>query len=103
MAFYFSKAFSDLSRSTGATGFISGIRRTAFTFMILGVIMLAATALQSALMEWAAANISQELKKQWFRALLRQDMAYFDAKSVAGEAALVSTNGRKVQSAYFQL
>lgn len=59
--------------------------------------------LQAALMESAAAEIARELRQQWFQALLRQDMAYFDIKNVAGEATTVSTNGTKVQSTFYIL
>ena len=60
--------------------------------------MMTATVIQSTLMESAAAEISRELKQKWFKALLRQDMAYFDIKNIAGQATIVSTNAIKVQS-----
>jgi ABC-type multidrug transport system fused ATPase/permease subunit len=100
LAFYFTTAFGNLSRSTSSSSFSSSILRTVYAFLALGAIMGVAMFLQAALMESAAAEIARELKQQWFQALLRQDMAYFDIKNVAGEATTVSTNGTKVQSTF---
>ena len=57
----------------------------AFTFMTL----------QAALMECAATEMSQTMKQQWFEAVVRQDMAYFDLLDVSGTATIISINGRK--------
>ena len=46
-------------------------------------------------METAAGEMTQELKKQWFKALLRQDMAYYDIKDVSSQAPIISNNGRQ--------
>ena len=51
--------------------------------------------LQTTLMETAAGEMTQELKKQWFKALLRQDMAYYDIKDVSSQAPIISNNGRQ--------
>ena len=51
--------------------------------------------IQTALMETAADEMTKELKEDWFKALLRQDMAYFDIRDVSSQASIISTNGRQ--------
>ena len=46
-------------------------------------------------METAAGEMTQEFKKQWFQAMLRQDMAYYDIKDVSAQAPIISNNGRQ--------
>jgi ATP-binding cassette subfamily B (MDR/TAP) protein 1 len=36
-----------------------------------------------------------DFKTQWFDALLRQDMAYYDIKDVSGCATIISNNASK--------
>lgn len=57
----------------------------AFTFMTL----------QSALLETAAGMMTRDMKNQWFQALLRQDMAFYDIKDVSGTATIITSNGAK--------
>ena len=98
MAFFFAKAFEDLARSTNQDAFISAVENVAYAFMILGVIVMVFMTAQATLMETAAGLMTHELKTSWFRALLRQDMAYYDMKNVTGEATLISTNGKRFRS-----
>lgn len=95
MAFYFAKAFEDLAASTDSSAFLGGVRNVAYSFMILGSIILVSMTLQSMLMETAAGEMTREMKNAWFRALLRQDMAYYDIRDVPGQATLISSNGSK--------
>ncbi len=37
-------------------------------------------------------EMTNNFKQKWFRALLRQDMAYYDLRDISGTATLVSTN-----------
>ena len=53
---------------------------------------------QSTLMETAAGHITRNMQNAWFEAVLRQDMAYFDVKDVAGQAIILSSNGAKYRS-----
>lgn len=101
MAFFFAKAFEDLSRSTNSGSFLSSVETVAYSFMILGVIIMVFMSAQATLMETAAGEMAHELKTSWFRALLRQDMAYYDLKDVSGQATLISTNGRRYKSKYY--
>jgi ATP-binding cassette subfamily B (MDR/TAP) protein 1 len=39
--------------------------------------------------------MTETLKTQWFEALLRQDMAYYDITDVSGTATIIGTNGKK--------
>lgn len=51
--------------------------------------------LQSTLLETAAGMMTRDMKNQWFQALLRQDMAFFDIKDVSGTATIITSNGEK--------
>jgi ATP-binding cassette subfamily B (MDR/TAP) protein 1 len=51
--------------------------------------------LQATLLETAAGEMTESLKTQWFEALLRQDMAYYDINDVSGTATIIGTNGKK--------
>jgi hypothetical protein len=46
-------------------------------------------------LETAAGEMAISLKEQWFQALLRQDLAYYDIQDVSGTAMIISTNGAK--------
>ena len=46
-------------------------------------------------METAANEMTINLKRKWFQAMIRQDMAYFDLEDVSGTATIISTNGAK--------
>jgi len=101
MAFYFADAFEELGASTDSDDFLASVRRVAFSFMILGAIILLSMTVQSTLMETAASEMTRNMKKSWFGALLRQDMAYYDIQDVSGQATLISSNGRKYRSTLY--
>jgi ATP-binding cassette, subfamily B (MDR/TAP), member 1 len=50
---------------------------------------------QATLLETAAGEMTLDLKTRWFKALLRQDLAYYDVKDVSGTATMISSNGAK--------
>jgi len=43
----------------------------------------------------ASDEMTMNLKRKWFEAVLRQDMAYFDLQDVSGTSTIISTNGAK--------
>ena len=100
IAFYFAKAFMDLARSTSSDDFMSSVRNIAYVFMVLGAIICVSMTIQAALQETAAGEMTKRLKQSWFRALLRQDMAYHDIQDVSGQATIISTSGNKFKSEY---
>jgi hypothetical protein len=51
----------------------------------------------STFLEISATEAEIDFKNQWFNALLRQDMAYFDIKDVSSQATIVSANGAKLK------
>jgi ATP-binding cassette, subfamily B (MDR/TAP), member 1 len=63
--------------------------------MVLGVIVLFSMTGQAFCIELAALEMTQAFKMAWFRALLRQDVAYFDVLDVAGEGTIITTNANK--------
>lgn len=43
----------------------------------------------------AADDMTINLKRKWFEAVVRQDVAYFDLQDVSGTSTIISTNGAK--------
>lgn len=92
LAYLFSTSFTDLS---GAQNGLDAIRRLAFTFMIVGVFALGAATVQAWSFEIVAYHSSQNFRLKWFRALLRQDAAFFDVYDIGGVAGQVGSNANK--------
>lgn len=65
------------------------------SFLTLGAIAFVAMWGQAVLLELAAGQMTRRLQFQWFQALMRQDMAYFDLQDVSGTATIISINGAK--------
>lgn len=95
MIFYFAEVFEDLSANTADDDFMDTIRSMVYAFLLLGVIILLSMTTQNFLAEAAAETMTRNLKTDWFRALLRQDMAYYDIRDVSGEATIISSNGNR--------
>ena len=95
MAFLWARIFEELGADPAAPGFMDGVRTQAFLFLGLGGISFVTMTIQNTLLELAAAEMTMSLKTRWFDALLRQDMAYFDIKDVAGTATLISAQASK--------
>lgn len=93
--FYFAKAFEDLVADPNNADFMDPIRKLAYAFLILGIIAFCSLCGYATLLESSAGFMTQDFKKQWFQALLRQDMAYFDIQDVSGVATLISANASK--------
>lgn len=85
----------DLGASTDGDAFMDNIRELTYSLMILGVIILVSMTLQATLIEIAAGEMTMALKTEWFKALLRQDVAYYDIMDVSGEATIISVNANK--------
>lgn len=83
--------FSPINR----VDYLEQIRTLAFQLMTLGGIVFVAMTLSAGFLETIASDMTETMKKQWFAALLRQDMAYFDISDVSGTATIVNANGRR--------
>lgn len=70
-----------LSKLSAASTGLSNVREFAFIFMILGVYALIASLVQSWSLEIVANEASASFRLQWFKALLRQDAAFFGKSS----------------------
>jgi ATP-binding cassette, subfamily B (MDR/TAP), member 1 len=88
LAFMFSNAFTDISASA-TTQSIDQVRELAYTFMVIGVYALATGITQTWSCEYVAHHATQNLRLQWFAALLRQDAAYFDVHDISGIAGQI--------------
>ena len=95
MAYLFAAVNEELVADVGNDNFMENIRNMAFYFMGLGVLAFTTMTMQAMLLETAATDMSNLLKIQWFEALLRQDMAYYDIRDVSGTATIISINGAK--------
>jgi len=88
IAWIFAHAFTDIG-STIQNG-LGPIKELAFWLMGLGVYALIFATIQTTCFEIIAYKASENLRLQWFHALLRQDLAFFDVYDVAGIAVSVS-------------
>jgi ABC-type multidrug transport system fused ATPase/permease subunit len=95
LIFYFAKAFEELVADPQDEEFMKQIRELAYTFLVLGVIAFCSLCGYATLLETSAGNMAKDFQQKWFRALIRQDMAYFDILDVSGVSTLISTNGNK--------
>lgn len=93
--FFFADSLEKLSGSPETEEFITEITNVSYAFMIIGVTIFFSMTAQSALMETAADEMTQGLKKAWFEALLRQDMAYYDIMDAAADGATITSNGAR--------
>jgi ATP-binding cassette subfamily B (MDR/TAP) protein 1 len=74
-AFLVSTMLSKLSAA--AEEGLSNVREFAYIFMVIGVYALIASLVQSWCLEIVAGEASANFRLQWFKALLRQDAAFF--------------------------
>eukprot|EP00980_Cylindrotheca_fusiformis_P007162 scaffold1505_cov118-Cylindrotheca_fusiformis.AAC.12 len=88
LAYVYSNAFSDIS-GVGSEG-LGEIRESAYTFMIVGVYGLVMATIQTGCFESVAHRATINLKLHWFRALLRQDPAFFDVYDAGGISSNIS-------------
>lgn len=93
LAYLFSNSFADISGSP--TNGLAQVRELAFTFLIVGTWALVNGTIQTWSFEIIAYHGSQSFRLQWFKALLRQDPAYFDVNDIGGLAAQVGPNSNK--------
>jgi ABC-type multidrug transport system fused ATPase/permease subunit len=95
MAFYFAKSFESLGAQASDGNYLSNITTMVYTFLVLGSVGFFFLVSQSTFLEISASEATQDFKIQWFNALLRQDMAYFDIKDVSSQATVVASNAAK--------
>ena len=96
LAWVFADSFQSLSGiAVEGFDFMKQIRELAYTLLVLGAVAFIFMTLQAALLETAAGEMTEALKTQWFQALLRQDMAYYDITDVSGTATIININGKK--------
>jgi ATP-binding cassette subfamily B (MDR/TAP) protein 1 len=93
LAYLFSNSFADISGAS--SNGLSQIRELAFFFMAVGAYALVNGTIQTWCFEIVAYHASQNFRLSWFRALLRQDPAYFDVNDIGGLAAQVGPNSNK--------
>jgi ATP-binding cassette subfamily B (MDR/TAP) protein 1 len=94
LAYVMSSSFSSLS---GAAASLDDIKSQAYMFMIVGVYALVAAFFQTGCLEIVAFHASRSFRLQWFKALLRQDTAFFDVYDVTGISATIGPNSKKFQ------
>jgi ATP-binding cassette subfamily B (MDR/TAP) protein 1 len=93
LAYVFSTTLTGLS-SAAANG-LGTINRIAFTFLIVGAYALVTGLVQTWAFEVLAYHASQNFRKKYFHALLRQDQAFYDVYDVGGIASQVEANASK--------
>lgn len=94
LAYVFSNSFSDLGNA--AQG-LENVRSIAFTFLGVGAYAFVVAACQNFLFLIVAHRASDNFKKRWFAALLRQDAAFHDVHSVSGMSTTLSSASNKMK------
>jgi hypothetical protein len=90
LAYFLSRSYQTMSKvATIEDDPMGQIRNISFTFMALGTYSLGTAFLQTFSLELVSSRATRLFQLQWFKALLRQDAAFFDVTDVAGMAALV--------------
>lgn len=92
LAYLFSTSFSDIGR---ASNDMAPLRKLAYTFMIVGVYALVTGMFQTWSFETVAHHSTQKFRLNWFKALLRQDPAFFDVNDIGGIAGQIGPSANK--------
>lgn len=93
LAYLFSHAFNKIS--SASTNGLAQVRTLAYTFMVVGSFALVMATFQTACFEIVAYRASQNFRLQWFRALLRQDAAFYDVYDIGGLASTIGPNSNR--------
>jgi len=96
LAYIFSNSFSDLGSASTASG-MTQIEEIAVTFVAVGAYAFAVAGLQNFFFLVVSHRAADNFKKRWFRALLRQDAAFYDVHSVSGMATALSSASAKMK------
>jgi len=88
IAYAFSHSFTSIGGAF--ENGMGAVRELAFIFMGIGVYALFIAILQTTCFEVVAYKAAENMRLKWFRALLRQDPAFFDIYDVAGLANSVN-------------
>ncbi len=89
LAYVFSTSFTSVA---GSTNGLDSIRKLAYTFMIVGAYGLVVGFFQWWLFDIVGHRASHSFRLQWFRALLRQDTAFYDVYDIGGLASTIGPN-----------
>lgn len=92
LAYVFSNSFSKLG-----TNITSAIEEIAHTFLVIGAIAFVLGLTQTFCADHVARKTTANFRQLWFRALLRQDTAYYDVNNVSGFATTISSNAKKIE------
>ena len=96
LAWVFADSFERLSGvEVEGYDFMGEIKELAYQFLVIGAVLCIFMTLTATFLETAAGEMTEAMKMQWFQALLRQDMAYYDIADVSGTATIINTNGKK--------
>jgi hypothetical protein len=94
LAFLFSTSFSDLSQASEG---LDDTRDLVLKFVGIGFYGFACAGLQNFFFLVVSHRASDNFKKQWFAALLRQDASFHDVHSVSGMATALSSASGKMK------
>jgi ATP-binding cassette subfamily B (MDR/TAP) protein 1 len=93
LAYVLSSAYSQLSGA--AVNGMHAIRSISYKFMVFGTYALFVGMIQTSCFEIVSYRASKSFRLHWFRALLRQDPAFFDVYDIGGLATTVGSNANK--------
>jgi ABC-type multidrug transport system fused ATPase/permease subunit len=86
-----------MAASPTSLDFIGDINVAVFAWVGLGFVSLGFFAVQLSCMDIAAEHLTTSFKTEWFRALMKQDMAFHDLVDTVGMASSISTSAHIYQ------
>ena len=94
LAYLLSSSFSELGQAHQG---LESVRSLAFTFLGFGCYAFIVASLQNFCFLLVAVRASDNFRKEWFSALLRQDSAFHDVYPVSGMATALSSASNKIK------
>jgi len=92
LAYIFADAFSELSDDS-----MNSVKKVSMTFLVIGAVAFVAAAVQNICFELVSTIATRNFRLAWFKALLRQDSAFFDVRyEASGLASTIEPNSRKI-------
>lgn len=93
LAYLFASSFTDLAGAS--ENGLEPVRELAYTFVLVGVYAMVCGTVQTLCFEVVANMATRQFRLAWFKALLRQDAAFFDVYNISGIAGQVGPNSNK--------
>ncbi|KAL4795270.1 P-loop containing nucleoside triphosphate hydrolase protein [Aspergillus venezuelensis] len=90
--------FSFSDRGSMPDNFMSSVQTSALYFVYIGIVRLVATYVYASLFTYVAHHLTRNVRKNYLRAALGQEIAYYDKGGSGSISQQATTNGNLIQS-----